>query len=168
MISVQGGVLSEAEVVSHLQRLVPGKHEWDVQLQAPNKWVTAFPSKGELKRTINFGAGDLKNGMCLKFDLFEEEEFMGEELPRVIMRVLNLSAVLRTYEVLWAIGTMFGATTKVDMITTRRNSFGRFEVAVLNPTIVPTEMDVVIGTRWFELKFQVEESNQGDDTRRHE
>lgn len=55
---------------------------------------------------------------------------------------------------------MFGATTKVDMVSTRKNDFGRFEVAVLNPSLIPTQMDVVIGTRWFELKFVVEEQVQ--------
>ena len=59
----------------------------------------------------------------------------------VWLRVLNLPKVLRTYDVLWAVGTMFGATQKVDMITTRKNKFGRFKVAVLNPAIVPTRMD---------------------------
>jgi hypothetical protein len=85
-----------------------------------------------------------------------------EELPRVSMRVLSLPAVLRAYEVLWAIGTMFGGTTKMDMVTTRRNNFGRFDVAVLNPVIIPSEMDVVIGTRWFELKFSVENEPRGE------
>jgi len=74
----------------------------------------------------------------------------------VWMRVLNLTKVLRTYEVLWAVGTMFGATQKVDMITTRKNKFGRFKVAVLNPAIVPTRMDCVIGTLFFELQFEIE------------
>jgi hypothetical protein len=105
---------------------------WDVQLHAPNVWVTEFPSKGELNRSINFGVADLKNGKCLKFNLFEEEEYMGEELSRVTITVLNLPLVLRMYKVLWAIGTMFGTTTKVDMVSTRKNDFGHFEVAVLN------------------------------------
>jgi len=74
----------------------------------------------------------------------------------VWLRVLNLPKVLRTYDVLWAVGTMFGATQKVDMITTRKNKFGRFKVAVLNPAIVPTRMDCVIGTLFFELQFEIE------------
>jgi hypothetical protein len=64
---------------------VPGKFEWDVQLHAPNTWVTSFPSKVELKRTMNFGSADLKNGLVLKFEEFEEEEYFGKELPRVWM-----------------------------------------------------------------------------------
>lgn len=74
LISVEGGVLTEAELVSHLERLVPGKHFWDVQMKSSTMWVTAFPSKNELKRTVNFGVADLKDGRHLKFDLFEEEE----------------------------------------------------------------------------------------------
>jgi hypothetical protein len=71
-------------------------------------------------------------------------------------RLLNLPKVLRTYEVLWAVGTMFGATQKVDMVTTRESKFGRFKVVVLNPTIVPTKINCVIGTRFFELQFEIE------------
>jgi hypothetical protein len=165
LIKVIGGALQQADLVAHLQRLVPEKFEWDAQLHAPNTWVTSFPSKVELKRTVNFGSADLKNGLVLKFEEFEEEEYFGVELPRVWMRVLNLPNVLRTYEVLWAIGTMIGATTKVDMITTRKSNFGRFEVAVLNTSIMPTQIDVVIGTRWFELQLQIESTSSSSGTR---
>jgi hypothetical protein len=61
---------------------------------------------------------------------------------------------------------MFGATQKVDMITTRKNKFGRFKVAVLNPTIVPTKMDCVsvIGTWFFELPFEIEPFGSSRET----
>lgn len=136
LIKVQGGHLTEEKLVEHLKRLVPGNFEWDVQFHAENTWVAPFPSKAELKRTANFGSADLKNGMSLKFEEFEEEYF-GDEMPTVW--------VLRTYEVLWAIGTMFGATQKVDMITRRKNKFGCFQVDVLNPENIPNDMEVVIG-----------------------
>ncbi|TVU42878.1 hypothetical protein EJB05_09301, partial [Eragrostis curvula] len=156
LIKVKGGHLKEEELVGHLKRLVPGKFEWDVQLHAPDTWIAPFPSKAELKRTINFGAADLKDGKSLSFELYEEEEYFGEEMPFVWMKVTNLPRVLRSYEVLWAIGTMFGATQRVDMVTTRKNSFGRFKVVVMDPNIVPTQMDVVIGSRFFELQFEIE------------
>lgn len=43
----------------------------------------------------------------------------------------------------------------------RKNKFGRFKVVVLNPSFVPKKMDVVIGTRYMDLKFEIEpfESN---------
>ncbi|TVU36606.1 hypothetical protein EJB05_18545, partial [Eragrostis curvula] len=61
LIKVKGGHLKEEELIGHLKRLVPGKFEWDVQLHAPDTWIAPFPSKAELKRTINFGAADLKD-----------------------------------------------------------------------------------------------------------
>ncbi|CAO2203924.1 unnamed protein product [Urochloa humidicola] len=157
LIKVEGGSLTEEELVGHLKRLISAKFEWDVQLHAPNAWRAPFPSKADFTRAINFGSADLKNGMRLSFAKFEEEEeYFGHELPTIWMRTVNLPRVLRTYEVLWAIGTMFGATVKVDMITTRKSDFGRFKVAVLNPTLMPNKMDCVIGTRFFELHFAIE------------
>jgi hypothetical protein len=106
---------------------------------------------------MNFGRADLKEGMSLKFEEYEEEEYYGHELTLLWMGVLNLPKVLQSYEVIWAIGTMFGATQRVDMITTRKNKFGRFQIAVLNPSVMPTRMDVVIGARFFELQFKIEQ-----------
>lgn len=77
LIKVQGGHLTEEQIVAHLQRLISGAHEWDVQLQSPDTWTVPFPSKTELTRTFNYGAADLKNGMFLKFKEFDDEENFG-------------------------------------------------------------------------------------------
>ena len=57
---------------------------------------------------------------------------------------------------LWAVGTMFGSTQMVDMVTTWKNDFGRILVAVLDPWLIPSIMDVVIGDHYFELKIEKE------------
>ena len=72
------------------------------------------------------------------------------------MRVTNLPTILREYVILWALGTLFGVTQDVDMVTIRANSFGRFAVAVLEPQAIPTKLDVIIGNRFFQLIFEVE------------
>ena len=154
LIKVERGSLTEEDLRVHLKRLFCANFEWDLQAQAPDVWVAPFPSKVEFMRAINFGSTNLKNGMRLNFECFEEEEYFGHELPMVWMRVLNLPKVLRTYQVLWAVGTLFGATQKVDMISTRKNKFGRFKVAVLNPTILPTTMDCVIGTQFLNFSLK--------------
>ena len=50
---------------------------------------------------------------------------------------------------LWALGTLFGVTQDVDMVTTRASRFGRFAVAVLDLEAIPTKLDVIIGNRYF-------------------
>ena len=72
------------------------------------------------------------------------------------MRVTNLPTILREYVILWALGTLFGVTQEVDMVTTRASNFGRFTVAVLEPNAIPTKLDVIIGNRYFQLVFEVE------------
>ena len=51
---------------------------------------------------------------------------------------------------------MLGSTQTLDMESTRKNDFGRIQVAVLNPMLIPSHMDVVIGDHYFELDFEVE------------
>jgi hypothetical protein len=79
------------------------------------------------------------------------------------MKVKGLSKELRTFQIIWAIGTMFGATQKVDMVTTNKNCFGRLLVAVLNSALIPNQMDVVIGDRIFQLKLEVEMEKELSD-----
>jgi hypothetical protein len=58
---------------------------------------------------------------------------------------------------LWALGSMLGATKSVDMMCSLRNDFARVEVAVLNIDLLPNNTDtIVIGDRLFSLPIQVE------------
>jgi len=109
---------------------------------------------------VKYGAADIKNNMFLTVEEFEEEENFGYEVSTVWMRVTNLPRIFRRYDVLWAIGTMFGATQWVDMETTRKNSFSCFQVGVLNKDLVPTQMDVVMGNRYLVLMFVIEKEQQ--------
>ncbi|KAL6639694.1 hypothetical protein ACP70R_022516 [Stipagrostis hirtigluma subsp. patula] len=157
LVTVEGGALSQEELIGHLKLLVRQNFEWEVEVFADNKYKVLFPTRTELLRYTYLEIAKLPNGVSLKFQEFkEEEEYFGHLMPTVWMKVLNLPAILRKFKILWAIGTMFGVTQKVDMKTTRANKFGRFCVAVLEPEIVPDKMDVIIGNRFFQLKFQIE------------
>lgn len=105
-IKVKGGHLSEAQLVGHLHRLVPTQVKWDLQLLPPDTWAALFHCKAELRRTVNFVTADIKDGMFLRFEDYEEEEDFVHELPSIGMRVTNLPRVLWKFEVLWAIGSI--------------------------------------------------------------
>jgi hypothetical protein len=74
----------------------------------------------------------------------------------VWMRVISLPTILRDYAFLWALGTFYGVTQDVDMVTTRASNFGLFAVAVLESEAILTKLDVIIGNRYFQLIFEVE------------
>jgi hypothetical protein len=90
LIRVEGGKLLEEALREHLKRLIPGKFKWNVQYHTRDTWIAPFPLKMELRHTMNFGRADLKDGMFLKFEEYEEKEYFGHELPLPWMRVLNL------------------------------------------------------------------------------
>jgi hypothetical protein len=80
----------------------------------------------------------------------------GVLLLKVWVRIVGLRKELREYMELWAIGSLLGSTQMVDMEITRKNDFGRVLVVVLNPALIPGNLDVVIGDHYFELEFEVE------------
>jgi hypothetical protein len=81
---------------------------------------------------------------------------VGFLLPKVWVRVFGPRRELYEFLELWEVGSMMGSTQIVDMETTRKNSFGRILVVVLNSGLIPEQLDVVIGDHYFELEFEVE------------
>jgi hypothetical protein len=156
LVSTSGKKLTEQEVVAFLRVLVSDTFNWEVKRHNDLEFKVLFPTKGDLTKMTKFNA-EMKEGVTLKFQEFkEDEEYFGHALPVVWMRVSNLQSILKEYAILWALGTLFGVTQDVDMVTSRANSFGRFAVAVLEPEAIPTKLDVIIGNRYFQLLFQVE------------
>jgi hypothetical protein len=94
-------------------------------------------------------------GARLKFELWQEKE-MGYFLPKVWIRVFWLWKELYEFLEQCAIGSMLGSTQIADMETTSKNNFGRVLVVVLNLSLIPEQLDVVIGDHYFELDFEVE------------
>ncbi|CAO2173343.1 unnamed protein product [Urochloa humidicola] len=160
LVKVVGGTLSVEQMIVQLQRVVPGKWKWEPVAHEKGSFVVPFPSKNELQRAIAFGGADVREngvskGMRMQFEEWHEEE-EGYLLPKVWIRVTGIRKKLREFLNLWAIGTLLGSTQMVDMETTRKNKFGRILVAVLDPKLLPSKLDVVIGDHYFELKFKIE------------
>jgi hypothetical protein len=156
LVSTSGKNVTEEEVAAFLRVLVSDTFAWEVKRHKGFEFKVLFPSKEDLTKMTKFNV-EMKEGVTLKFQEFkEEEEYYGHALPVVWMRVTNLPTILREYVVLWALGTLFGVTQDVDMVTTRASNFGRFAVAVLEPAAIPNKLDVIIGNRYFQLKFEVE------------
>jgi hypothetical protein len=114
----------------------------------------------ELQRALAFGGAmargeKIPQGVRITFDVWQEKE-VGFLLPKVWVRVFGLRKELREFLELWAVGTLLGSTQMVDMEETRKNNYGRVQIAVLNPALIPAQLDVVIADNYFELVFEVE------------
>jgi hypothetical protein len=157
LITVQGGELSIPQMVAEFSRLIPERWHWNVAQQDNNTFVVPFPSRGDLQRSVAFGQADIKeHGVRLLFDEWKQEE-EGLPLQRVWIRIYRLPHKLREFSVLWALGSMLGATQSVDMISSLRTDYVRVEVAILNIDPLPENIDtVVIGDGMFSLPIRVE------------
>jgi len=159
-VLVVGGTLSGDQLIMQLKRVVPVKWNWELKDPGEGKFLTQFPSKTELQRSIAYGGADAKGegvpaGTRLQFEEWQEKEeaFL---LPKVWVRVRCIRQPLHEFLILWAVGSLLGSTQTVDMETTRKNKFGRILVAVLGPKLIPRKLDVVIGDHYFDLEFEVE------------
>ena len=159
-VSVVGGSLSADQLVLQLRRVVPVKWNWELKELGDDEFLTQFPSKAELLRSIAYGGADAKgegvpDGIRMQFEEWQEKE-EGFLLPKVWVRVRCIRKLLHEFPILWAVGSLLGATQTVDMETTRKNEFGRILVAVLDPKLIPRMLDVVIRDHYFDLEFEVE------------
>lgn len=133
---------------------------WELKEFGEVKFMTQFPSKVELQRSIAYGGADAKGdgvpqGTKLKFEEWQEKE-EGFLLPKVWVRVVGIRKPRREFLNLWTVGSLQGSTQTVDMETTRKNDFGEIFVVVLDPKLIPRKLDVVISDHHFELEFELE------------
>jgi hypothetical protein len=63
---------------------------------------------------------------------------------------------------MWAIGSIFGVTSTVDMKFTMRYGRPRMKVAVINTDLIPEFVDIVIGDFVYELQLRVEEGDENN------
>jgi hypothetical protein len=75
----------------------------------------------------------------------------------------RLPSELRDFLTIWVVGTIIGVTEDVDMIFMRQNNRARMQVLVLDPSLIPTSVDVVIGDNIYELHFKVEPDEMSEN-----
>jgi hypothetical protein len=85
-----------------------------------------------------------------------------QSMRKVWVQVTKLPGELRDYLTIWAIGTILGVTKDVDMVFTRKFNRARLQVLVLDPALILTSCDVVIGYDIYELLFKVEPEEMSD------
>jgi hypothetical protein len=146
MVRVVEGEMNALHVKAEMERLVPTKMTRVVEEIEDNKFKTVFPSKGEMQQMIGWGLVQTKDRKAM---LIIEELGGGSNVKQVMRKVwvqmTKLSNELRDFLTILAIGTILGATMDTDMTFTRHYNRPRMQVLVLDPALIPTSFDAVIG-----------------------
>jgi hypothetical protein len=109
-VEVSGGTLSSAQVMSHLQWIVPETdYQWDVQQVEENIFKVNFPSKNELVRVQHFGKFHVPDStIILSFDFWKKEVQPVWAPEDVWVWAYGLPPVAHDdYISLWALGDVF-------------------------------------------------------------
>jgi hypothetical protein len=164
MVRVVEGQMTALQVKAEMERLVPANRTWAVEEIEQNKFKTVFPSRGEMQWMIEWGMVHTKDR---KATLIIEELDGGSNVKQVMKKVWvqmsRLPAKLRDFLTIWAVGTILGVTKDIDMSFTRKYNRSRMQVLLLDPSLIPISVDVVIGDNVYELHFKMEPEEMHDN-----
>jgi hypothetical protein len=125
-VEVSGGSLSIAQLISHLQWIVPdSEYQWEVLQMEDNVFRVNFPSKIELVRVQNFGRFHVPDSSIVLYFDFWKKEVQPVWAPEVVwVRVYGLPSVaLDDYLALWTLGDVFGRLKKLILHLQERIMF---------------------------------------------
>jgi len=162
-ITVEAGEVSTQLLQAELARIISVRWVWEVQQLEAKSFVVPFPSKEELDRMIAIGTFTTKNKEgTIAFAEYVDDVQPIKILDQVWVTVTKVPRVLLSFLPLWAVGTIIGATQKVDMIHLRATGQVRIRVAVYDVKKIPKFADVCAGTGIYRLYFKADEAVQID------
>jgi hypothetical protein len=130
---VEVGKVSAQLLQVELARIIPVRWDWDVQEQGPQSFVVPFLSKDELDRMIAIRAITIRNKEgTLIFEEFIDDVQPIKVLDQVWVTITKVPRVLRSFLPLWVVGSIVGATQKVDMVHLRATGQVHILVEVLD------------------------------------
>lgn len=78
------------------------------------------------------------------------------KLNKVWVHVHVVPYEIRSFLPLWAVGTIIGETTRVDMRYTRRTGVVRLQVAVMDVESIPPNAEIVVDDNLYEIFFTID------------
>jgi hypothetical protein len=165
MVRVVEGELTASQVKAEMERLASAKMTWPVEAIGQNKFKIVFPSKGEMQWMIEWGLVHTKDRKATMVT----EEFDGGSSVKQVMRKVwvqmsRLPSELRDFLTIWVVGTILGVKD-IDIVFTRKFNRSRMQVLVLDPSLIPLSVDVVIGDNVYELHFKVQPEEMHENSK---
>jgi hypothetical protein len=140
------------------EKLLPGKHKWKIEEKGKDAFTANFPSADWLDTIVNWGPMNTKivEGK-IQFEKNKEEDVYRYEIEKVWVQFKGLPKEFREFPIIWEIASILGVPRSVDTKFTKAFGRARLKVAVLDSSLIPVLVDVVIGDYVFQLHFGVEQ-----------
>jgi hypothetical protein len=158
-IRIEGGVLTTEKIISELGWIVPGEHQWCLEKIAENEFKTIFLSNADLTRLVKIVSVpiDASKGIFLVFEEGSATPVDKFKLDEAWVKVSGCPYKLRCdYLALFAVGSLIGKTTEVDMAYTRKHGVVHMHVLVTSIDQIPDGTDHMYDGEGFGITFEVE------------
>jgi hypothetical protein len=153
---VKEGNVSADLVKSELSRLIQVKWNWSIQ-KHEDGFLVPFPCSVELQRMISMKYVHTLGGEgILVIQEVNQKIEPISYLQKAWVNVYGVPFEISSFLPLWAIGTISGATEKVDMRYTKKMGLVRILVAVTNVNHIPESAEIVVGEWLYEIFFKVD------------
>ncbi|PWZ09232.1 hypothetical protein Zm00014a_041557 [Zea mays] len=86
----------------------------------------------------------------------EQKIELVQHLEKVWVNIYGVPYEIRSFLPLWAVGTIIGATHKVDVRYTKQVGVVRLLVGVTNVDKIPESVDIVVGEGLYEILFKID------------
>jgi hypothetical protein len=114
------------QVKTEMERLVPGKTNWVIQVIATNKFKTTFPTKGEVHRMIECGMVQTKDRKVkMVIEKCGGASSIKQSIRKVWVQMTKLPSEFKDFLTIWAVGTILCVTKDIDMAFTRQHNRAR-------------------------------------------
>jgi hypothetical protein len=134
-----------------------------VESVGTNVFKTQFPSRADLEHMIEWGVVQTKFNVSMSI----EEKVLPVEvkstLGKVWVQFTGIPNEMMDFLLIWAVGSILGVTKAVDIKFTNKYEICHLQVLVLDASLLPQFVDVVIGDNLYELQFRVEENMDNDN-----
>lgn len=160
MLHVLEGSITTEQLAVELEKLLPVKHNWVIEEKGKDAITTNFPSADWLEIMVNWGPMDTKavKGK-IRFEKCTKDDAYKYEIEKVWVQFRRLPLEFRKFPIIWAIASILGVPRAVDTRFTQKHGRARMKVVVLDPSLIPVFMDVVIGDFAYQLHFGVEQGH---------
>jgi hypothetical protein len=156
-VSVSGGDMTVKELIKELDWIVPGSHQWDIQAVGDHTFKVVFPSKADLNRVNKIKDIPVDSNMFLHFKEWSASDLDKFSLQKTWVKVGGCPYKERCdYLALFAVGSLIGKATEIDMEYTRSHDEVRMFVEVTDINHIPTGADHVYEGQGYGLTFEVE------------
>jgi hypothetical protein len=160
---METGEVNAQLISSELARIIPVRWDWEVYELGNKSFMVPFLSKEELERMIAIHTITTRNKEgTITFQEFVDDVQSIKVLEQVWVMVSKVSRALCSFLPFWAVGSIIGATLKVDMLHLRATGQVRILVAVYEAEKIPKFVDVCVGYNVYRLYFKPDEVAQHD------